>query len=142
MDKMRILITGGNGFWGQHIQKAMKNADINYLAPKSSELNVLDFEQFSQYIKDNKPTCVLASAAKCGGILANQNSPADFLRDNTQMALNTYEVARKFNITRIYSLGSVCAYGNFCPSPFKEDDLWLGNAPQKTNRPYGQSKRT
>jgi len=73
--------------------------------------------------------------------LANKNSPADFLRDNTQMALNIYEAAREHHIKYVYSLGSVCAYPKYCPIPFREDDIWNGAA-EETNFPYGQAKRT
>src|ERR1035441_4407347 len=103
----------------------------------------------SIFIRDNlsdkllkfRPDVILHMAARCGGILANKNSPADFLRDNTQMALNIYEVAREANVKLVYSLGSVCAYPKYCPPPFKEDDIWNGPA-EETNFPYGQAKRT
>jgi GDP-L-fucose synthase len=80
-------------------------------------------------------------AAICGGIVKNSHIPADFLRDNTQLALNIYEAARQYSITNIYSLGSVCMYPLHCPTPFKEDDIWNGAA-EPTNFPYGQAKRT
>jgi GDP-L-fucose synthase len=35
----------------------------------------------------------------------------------------------------------VCAYPQYCPVPFKEDDLFNG-FPEPTNAPYGQAKRT
>lgn len=136
-----ILITGGNGFLGHHVLQSMDAANISYLAPKSSELNLLNFDKLSEYLVHHKPSAILHMAALCGGIFKNSNSPADFLRDNTQMALNIFEAARQNNITRIYSLGSVCMYPLHCPTPFKEDDIWNGSA-EPTNFPYGQSKRT
>lgn len=137
-----ILITGGNGFVGKHVKMAMDTAQISYLAPPSSQLNLLNFEAFSEYLAYHKPDTILHMAALCGGILANKNRPAEFLFANTQMALNVYEAARQNNITNIYSLGSVCAYGNYCPTPFKEDNIWQGGAPESTNLPYAQGKRT
>jgi GDP-L-fucose synthase len=80
-------------------------------------------------------------AAVCGGILANKNSPADFLQKNIEMASNLFEAARQAGCTKIYTLGSVCAYPKFCSVPFKEDDLWNGY-PEETNAPYGIAKRT
>jgi nucleoside-diphosphate-sugar epimerase len=138
---VKLFITGGNGFLGYHIKKELTKGSIDYLAPKSSELNLLNFEELSNYLQTNKPTTILHMAAYCGGILANKNSPADFLRENTQMGLNIYEAARLNDITNVYSLGSVCAYPVNCPIPFKEDSIWDGY-PEKTNAPYGQAKRT
>lgn len=136
-----ILITGGNGFLGKHVLKEMDRVRISCLTPKSSELNLLDFDKLCRYLMAWKPTTILHMAAICGGIVKNSHVPADFLRENTQMALNIYEAARQTNITNIYSLGSVCMYPLHCPTPFKEDDIWNGAA-EPTNFPYGQAKRT
>jgi GDP-L-fucose synthase len=138
---MKILITGGNGFLGKHVTPKLQLLNYKVWAPNSKELNVLDRDCLSDKFNKYKPDIILHMAALCGGILANKNSPADFLRDNTQMALNIYEVARENNIKYIYSLGSVCAYPKYCPTPFKEDNIWNGAA-EETNFPYGQAKRT
>lgn len=140
---MKILITGGGGFLGKHVLNELKTnySNISYLAPKSSELNILNRNQICSYLNFNKPDTILHMAALCGGIVKNSNLPADFLRDNTQMALNIYDAAHKNNITNIYSLGSVCIYPLHCPTPFKEDDIWNGQS-EPTNSFYSQSKRT
>jgi GDP-L-fucose synthase len=138
---MKLLITGGGGFLGKHVLKEFDNQNIDYLAPKSSELNLLDFNALCDYLQLHHPTTILHMAAICGGIVKNLHIPADFLRENTQLALNIYEGARQCNITNIYSLGSVCMYPLHCPAPFKEDDIWNGAA-EPTNFPYGQAKRT
>jgi len=138
---MTTLITGGGGFLGKHVQQEMKRLNLQYLAPRSTELDILNFEQLCSYLKHYKPSSVLHMAALCGGIVKNSHVPADFLRDNTQMALNIYEAARLSEVKNIYSLGSVCMYPLHCPTPFKEDDIWNGAA-EPTNFPYGQAKRT
>lgn len=137
---MKIFITGGTGFLGKHVQNKLSSKyDIN--APSSLQLNILDEIKLINAIKDYNPDIILHMAASCGGILANKNSPADFLRDNTQMGLNIFEAARKTNVSHVYSLGSVCAYPKYCPIPFKEENIWNGAA-EETNFPYGQAKRT
>jgi GDP-L-fucose synthase len=155
---MRILITGGTGFLGKHVRKEFQKhgytiadgyggglqhyqTDKIIWSPGSLNFNLLD--QFSTQcgLKDFQPDTILHMAAICGGIVKNSHLPADFLRDNTQMALNIYEGARQCGITKIYSLGSVCMYPLHCPTPFKEDDIWNGAA-EPTNFPYSQAKRT
>lgn len=139
----KVLVTGGTGFLGKHVVSKLEQhfGVENICAPSSKELNLLNSQTSFWDIAQEYPDIILHMAAKCGGILANKNSPADFLRDNTQMGLNVYEVARKLNIQRVYSLGSVCMYGMNCPVPFKEDDIF-NQYPESTNAPYGQAKRT
>lgn len=136
----RILITGAGGFLGKHVQKAFEDSKYTIYTPNSKELNLIDCNSVDT-INEYKPDIILHMAAVCGGILANKNSPADFLRDNTQMALNIYEAARVANVKLVYSLGTVCMYPKYCPVPFREDDIWNGY-PEETNAPYSQAKRT
>ena len=142
----RILITGAGGFVGYHLvrefhHQASFGRDFRLLTPTSRQLNLLDFQATSDYLAEYKPTTILHCAAKCAGIMGNKATPAEFLFENTQMALNVYEAARLNEITNIYSLGSVCAYPKNCPVPFKEDNIWDG-MPEPTNFPYSQGKRT
>jgi len=137
----RILVTGGTGFLGKHVVPKLQADQHQVWAPSSQELDILDFPKFEDNVMHYQPDVILHMAAKCAGILGNRINPADFLRDNTQMALNVYEVARIHKIEKVYSLGSVCAYPKYCPAPFKEDDIWNGAA-EETNFPYGQAKRT
>ena len=140
---MRILISGSSGFLGKNLQKYIKDNKIShdFLFPSSKAFDCLNIDNMRNYIENKKIDVIVHMAAKCGGILANKNSPADFLRDNTQMGLNIYECAREYGIQKVYSLGSVCSYPVNCPTPFKEKDLWNGS-PEITNAAYGQSKRT
>lgn len=147
----RIVVTGAGkrGFLGQHVRQAFEpykavgpeDTDKHYVMYTGSEYNLVNWADTKRLFEDLHPDIVVHMAAVCGGILANKNSPADFLRDNTQMSLNIYEAARKFKIDKVYTLGSVCAYPYDCPVPFKEEDLFAG-MPEITNAPYGQAKRT
>jgi len=141
---MKILITGGTGFLGKHVVKQFTEfsfGQFDLIYPSSRGLNLLDREHTIRIIKAQNPDVILHMAAICGGILANKNSPADFLHKNIEMASNIFEAAHQAGCKKIYTLGSVCAYPKFCPVPFKEDDLWNGY-PEETNAPYGIAKRT
>lgn len=141
-EAMNILLTGGHGFLGTHLRTIFDQNNTKYWAPLSKDFDLLDNLQYAiQNLSPWNFTHIIHLASKSGGILANLNNPAVFLRDNTQMALNIYELARLKNIKFVYSVGSVCAYPKFCPIPFKEDDIWNG-LPEETNKFYSQSKRT
>lgn len=156
---MKILVTGGHGFLGKHITKELikHGYDIYdgyalfnqpWQKPQDKEVwrpGRVDFDATSQLSADwgvqaFQPDVILHMAALCGGILANKNSPADFLHKNVDMSSNIFHAAHKHGCKRVYTLGSVCAYPKHCPTPFKEDDLWNGY-PEETNAPYGMSKR-
>lgn len=137
---MRILITGGNGFLGKHIQKRFQDPTHVVLSPSSKALDLTNRNDTERVIREFQPDSILHMAALCGGILANKNSPADFLHVNVDMASNLFYAAKEAGCTRIYTLGSVCSYPKHCPVPFKEDNLWNGY-PEETNAPYGMAKR-
>lgn len=159
-----ILVTGASSFLGHHVLPRLReNENLRVLAPSSKTLNLLDRLQVIDYIARSKPDIILHMAAKCGGIGANKNAPAQFVHDNLIMASNLFEAIRAVNqwgvarkpaptgkgrlpapipvVTHFYGLGSVCAYPKFCPVPFQEVDIWNGY-PEETNAPYGTAKRT
>lgn len=140
---MNIFVTGGNGFLGKNLQEAFSKTNHQCFYPTSQECNVLDLDDILSFCEYRCPKIdvILHTAAKCGGIKANINSPADFMRDNLQMGINVFEAARILRINKVYTLGSVCGYACYCPIPFKEDDLWLG-FPEFSNSGYGISKKT
>lgn len=140
----RVLLTGGTGFLGKHLQDAFKESVSSKkiaLYPVGKKYDMTDQTHTMYMVEDFNPDVVIHAAALCGGILANANRPADFLRDNTLMGINIFEACRKKKVSRLYTLGSICSYPKHCPVPFKEDDIWNGAA-EETNFPYGQAKRT
>lgn len=137
---MKILITGGTGFLGRHVQQAFSKTSHETWFPSSKDLDLLDRTGTEETLAYIQPDVILHMAAVCGGILANKNSPADFLHKNLDMASTIFHAAQSTGCKMVYTLGSVCAYPKYCPVPFTEDNLWNGY-PEETNAPYGMSKR-
>jgi GDP-L-fucose synthase len=137
---MKILVTGGTGFLGKHIMPKLQTSGQDVWAPSSKELDLSDWEESYDAMLRFQPDTILHMAALCGGILANKNSPADFLHKNLDMASLIFHTAKLTGCKRVYTLGSVCAYPKFCLTPFNEDELWNGY-PEETNAPYGIAKR-
>ena len=148
---MKILVTGGTGFLGKHVQNELDytDHDVTYVTSKGksdgkfARVDLTDPVQTWDLIGIEQPDVILHMGAVCGGILANKNSPADFLTKNLEMGINIFNAIKHVELfdCKIYTLGTVCAYPKFCPVPFKEDELWNGY-PEETNAPYGHAKRT
>lgn len=153
---MRIIVFGGTGFLGKHLQRAFqpysKEHQVKFLG--HHDCDMLDYHSVENLLFEESPDVIVHAAAVCGGIKINSQNPARFISDNLQMGINlfnacqytnrfdriTYDNRKSPQVKKVYTLGSVCAYPKHCPVPFKEDDLWNG-FPEETNAPYGIAKR-
>lgn len=82
---------------------------------------------------------VFVCAAKVGGIMANSTYPADFLYDNTMIAMNVINNAHEYGIQNLMFLGSSCIYPKMADQPIKEEYLMTG-ALEPTNEGYAVAK--
>jgi GDP-L-fucose synthase len=74
-----------------------------------------------------------------GGILANNNYPADFLYDNLMIQTNVIEASFRYNVKKLLFLGSSCIYPKMTTQPITEDSL-LGGYLEPTNEAYAIAK--
>jgi GDP-L-fucose synthase len=83
---------------------------------------------------------VLHLAARVGGIGANRDNPGRFFYENLMMGAQLLHESQRAGVAKLVAVGTVCAYPKFCPTPFREEDLWNGY-PEETNAPYGIAKK-
>jgi GDP-L-fucose synthase len=139
----RIVITGGAGFLGTHIQNTLTEQGVPkeaMLIPTIEEYDLTKESDVMRMYDDMSPTIVLHLAAEVGGIGANQINPGRFFYANMAMGLHLIEQARIRELKKFVQVGTICAYPKFAPIPFKEEDLWDGY-PEETNAPYGVAKK-
>ena len=79
------------------------------------------------------------SAAKVGGIYANNSFPAEFIYENLQIQSNIIEGAKISNIKKLVFIGSSCIYPRNCKQPIKEEYLLSGKL-ESTNQWYAVAK--
>ncbi|SRR6266851_4336689 len=137
----KVMVTGGAGFLGSYVVEELKTKNYDVFVPRSSRTDLRRRDSVVRVYNYAEPEIVIHLAAVCGGIGINQKKPGQFLYDNLIMGLEMLDVARDFNIEKYVQVGTVCAYPKFCPTPFKEEDLWNG-FPEETNAPYGVAKKT
>ena len=135
---MNILVTGGLGFLGRHVcaELRARGHEVDCVAG----YNLTLAHNASEMFLYRKPDAVVHLAAKCGGIGANMRRPGEFFRDNILMGVNTIDAAMRAGIGKFVCVGTICAYPEHTPVPFKETDLWKGY-PEPTNGAYGIAKK-
>lgn len=141
LTKKMILVTGGVGFLGLHLVKALEDKGCKKIfVPKIEEYDLRKESDIISVFKKTNPQIVIHLAARVGGIGANSKFPATFFYDNLIMGIQLMEQARLFGVEKFVAIGTICAYPKFTPVPFKEENLWNGY-PEETNAPYGLAKK-
>jgi GDP-L-fucose synthase len=143
LSQERIVVTGGAGFLGKHLQQEMFKYGVsseNLLVPHIEDYDLTKEDNVIRMYDDMNPTVVIHLAAEVGGIGANQENPGRFFYANIVMGLHLIEHARLRGVKKFVQIGTVCAYPKFTQVPFKEENLWDGY-PEETNAPYGIAKK-
>jgi GDP-L-fucose synthase len=138
----KIVITGGAGFLGSFVIERLKSLGYtNLVSLRRKDFDLTHEASVDQLYLTLKPAVVLHLAAEVGGIGANRDNPGRFFFANMAMGMHLIEGARKFGLKKFLQVGTICAYPNLTPVPFKESDLWNGY-PEVTNAPYGIAKKS
>ncbi|WP_049982663.1 GDP-L-fucose synthase [Halorubrum sp. BV1] len=136
-----IVVTGGAGFLGSHLTEELQSRGYEEVfVPRSSEYDLRNPGAIKQLYEDIEPDGVIHAAATVGGIGANRERPGEFFYDNAIMGIELIEQARRYDIKKFVTLGTICSYPKHTPVPFSEEDLWDGY-PEETNAPYGIAKK-
>jgi GDP-L-fucose synthase len=138
----RIAVTGAGGFLGSFVleQLAARGYD-NVVSVRRKDYDLTHEADADRLYTDIKPDVVVHLAAEVGGIGANRENPGRYFFANMAMGLYLIEGARKHGLKKFVQTGTICAYPNLTPVPFKEEDLWNGY-PEVTNAPYGIAKKS
>ena len=136
----KIYVAGHRGLVGSALMRNLRSKGYqNLLTRTHAELDLTDQAAVEAIFAAEKPDYVFLAAAKVGGIHANNEYPAEFIRDNLAIQTNIIHAAWKNKVKRLLFLGSSCIYPKLAPQPMKEEYLLSGPL-EPTNRPYALSK--
>lgn len=135
---MKVLVTGGAGFFASHIVDELEARGHVVTAPDHHEFDLLDLppSELSRYT----PDVIVHAAAAVGGIGANVAEPGRFFHDNLMMGVNLMDLARRWDVQKMVTIGTACMYPASAWIPMVEADLWEGH-PARDTAPYAFAKR-
>lgn len=138
----KIYVAGHRGLVGSALVRKLQEQGYGNLVLKTSkELDLRRQADVEMFFEHEKPEYVFLSAAKVGGILANNTYKAEFIYDNVMIAANVIHAAYKFGVKKLMNFGSSCIYPKFAPQPMKEE-YFLNGQLEPTNEPYAIAKIT
>ncbi len=136
----KIYIAGHQGMVGSALVRQLeKQADVELVLRTRAELDLTDQAAVRAFFTEEQIDQVYLAAAKVGGILANNNFPAEFIYQNLMIEANIIDAAHWAGVNRLLFLGSSCIYPKLAEQPMAESALLTGPL-EPTNEPYAIAK--
>jgi GDP-L-fucose synthase len=136
----KIYIAGHRGMVGSALLRALEvKGFTNFILRTSSQLDLRKQQAVADFFVSEKPDYVFLTAAKVGGIIANNTYRADFIYENLMIQSNVIHQSHLNGVKKLLFLGSSCIYPKLAPQPLKEEYLLTGLL-EPTNEPYAIAK--
>ena len=134
-----VFVAGHTGLVGSAICRRLRSEGIEPVVASSRDLDLTRQDAVDAWFNDNRFDEVYLAAARVGGIRANQEQPADFIRDNLAIQTNVIHAAWQSGVRKLLFLGSSCIYPKFAEQPIREDSLLTGPL-EPSNASYAIAK--
>ena len=136
----KIYVAGHTGLVGSAIVRCLqKNGYNNLIFSDIKDFDLRRQQEVEDFFAKEQPEYVFLSAAKVGGILANNTYPAQFIYDNLMIATNIIHSSYLYKVKKLLFLGSSCIYPKMAMQPIKEEYLLTGSL-EPTNEAYAIAK--
>ena len=138
--KSKIFIAGHKGMLGSAILRILKKKGYKkLLIIDKNKLDLRNQKSVKKYLEIKKPDAIIIAAAKVGGIKANVDYPASFIKDNLQIQTNLISSGYDTNVKKLILFGSSCIYPKDLKKPIKESQILTGSL-ESTNESYSVAK--
>ena len=135
----KVWVAGHRGMVGSALVRRLEQEHCEVITASRSEADLLRQAEVERWISENRPDVIFLAAAKVGGILANDQFPADFLYENIMIESNIIHSAWRSGVKKLIFLGSSCIYPKFAEQPIVESALLTGPL-EPTNEWYAVAK--
>ena len=135
----RVWVAGHRGMVGGAVVRRLASEDCDIITVTRGEVDLRRQAEVETWMKSHRPEIVVVAAATVGGILANDERPAEFLYDNLSIEANIIDGAHRVNVEKLLFLGSSCIYPRLAQQPMREDALLTGPL-EPTNQWYAVAK--
>ena len=115
------------------------SAGHNIITRSRQELDLTRQDEVEAFFAHECIDRVYLAAARVGGIKANKEMPAEFLRENLQIQTNVIHAAHTAGVGRLLFLGSSCIYPRLAEQPMAEEALMSGPL-ETANEAYAVAK--
>ncbi len=135
-----IYVAGHQGLVGSAILRRLQAGGFtNLITRPYPDLDLTQAPAVDEFLHQTRPRYVFVAAARVGGILANNQYPADFIRENLLIQTHVIDAAWRHGVRKLLFLGSSCIYPRLAPQPMKEEHLLTGPL-EPTNSAYAIAK--
>lgn len=144
----KIVVTGGNGFFGSHIVDRLRKIECEIFVPRTRDR--IDFRKYKDcfsYLDSTKPDIVINCAANQGGIAYHIGKQADLFMDNMLMGTFLMQVSQQIGVKKFVNIVAGCSYPGYVENgEMNEDEYWNGKLhesifsfgfPRKASTVYG-----
>ena len=135
----RVWVAGHRGMVGSALLRRLQSENCEIITTTREELDLIRQDQVEKWMANERPDAVFVPAAKVGGILANDNYPAEFIYQNLMIETNIIHAAHLAGVEKLLFLGSSCIYPKMASQPISEDALLTGPL-EPTNEWYAIAK--
>lgn len=136
----KIYVAGHSGLVGSALVRNLESKGFHNIIKKShTELDLTRQKDVESFFESEKPEYVFLAAAKVGGIMANDSSPAEFYYVNSMIQNNVIHYSYINGVKKLLFLGSSCIYPRNSKQPMKEEYL-LSDYLEPTNEAYAIAK--
>ena len=138
---MKVLILGGNGLVGSSLDRVLGESQKvqEVFASTRKDADLFSLEDTQSLINSFRPDVIVNSAAKVGGINANNTQRMEFIIQNLKINMNVFQACMDNPEVKIVNLGSSCIYPLNANNPISEDSFLTGKL-EPTNSPYAIAK--
>ena len=136
----KIYIAGHRGLVGSAILQELQRQGYTNLVYKTHEdLDLIDQKAVQDFFSREKPEYVILSAAKAGGVVANNTYRADFIYQNLMIECNVIHNAYLHGVKKLLFIASTSVYPKNANLPTNESQILTGVL-EYTNKPYAIAK--